>query len=87
MRFRRAFSSSSCFSRLISEGISPQYVKPFVRRLKNDGNVPPTIYAKLNDPAKLRDGSLELTRGSAPGPVASPSLQSSNDRLALLPTG
>jgi putative transposase len=51
------------------------------------GNVPPAIYAKLSDPAKQRDGSLELPRGSAPHPVASPSLQGSNDVRALLPIG
>jgi len=51
------------------------------------GNVPPAIYAKLSDPAKQRDGSLELPWGSAPPPVASPSLQGSNDVRALLPTG
>lgn len=51
------------------------------------GNVPPAIYARLSDPAKQRDGSLELSRGSAPRPVASPSLTGSNDVRALLPTG
>jgi putative transposase len=42
------------------------------------GNVPPTIYAKLSDPVMQRNGSLRLW-GSAPHPVASPSLQGSND--------
>ena len=51
------------------------------------GNVPPAIYAKLSDPTKQRDGSLELPWGSAPRPVASPSQQGSNDVRALLPTG
>ena len=51
------------------------------------GNVPPAICAKLSDPAKQRDGSLELPGGSAPRPVASPSLKGSNDVRALLPTG
>lgn len=51
------------------------------------GNVPPAAYAKLSDPAMQRDGSLELLRGSAPRPVASPSLQGSNEGRALLPTG
>ncbi len=51
------------------------------------GNVPPAIYAKLSDPAKQRDRSLELPWGSAPRPVASPSLQGSNEGRALLPTG
>lgn len=51
------------------------------------GNVPPAIYANLSDPAKQRDGSLELTWGSAPRPVASPSQQGSNDVRALHPTG
>ena len=51
------------------------------------GNVPPAIYAMLSDPAKQRDGTLELSRGSAPRPVASPSQHGSNDVRALLPTG
>jgi putative transposase len=51
------------------------------------GNVPPAVYAKLSDPAKQRDGSLELPWGSAPRPVASPSQQGSNGVRALLPTG
>ena len=51
------------------------------------GNVPPVTYANLSDPAKQRDGSLELLRGSAPRPVASPSLIGSNEERALYPTG
>jgi putative transposase len=51
------------------------------------GNVPPAIYAKLSDSGKQRDGSLELPWGSAPRPVASPSLQGSNDVRALLSAG
>jgi len=47
------------------------------------GNLPPTIYAKLSDPAKQRDGSLELPWGSAPRPVASPSLKGSNEERTL----
>jgi putative transposase len=51
------------------------------------GNVPPAIYAMLSDPVMQRDGTLELSRGSAPRPVASPSQHGSNDVRALLPTG
>ena len=51
------------------------------------GNVPAAIYAKLSDSGKQRDGSLELPWGSAPRPVASPSLQGSNDVRALLSAG
>ena len=51
------------------------------------GNVPPAIYVTLSDPAKQRDGSLELPWGSAPHPVASPSQYGSNDLRALRPTG
>jgi putative transposase len=51
------------------------------------GNLPPAIYCKLSDPAKQRAGSLELPRGSAPQPVAPPSLQGSNEVRALPPTG
>lgn len=51
------------------------------------GNVPPAVYAKLSDPAKQWDGSIELPWGSAPHPVASPSQRGSNDGRALLPTG
>ena len=50
------------------------------------GNVPPTTYAMLSDPAMQRDGSLR-SWGSAPRPVAPPSQQGSNDGRALLPTG
>jgi putative transposase len=51
------------------------------------GNVPPAIYAKLSAPDKQRDGALELTWGSAPPPVASPSLTGSNDQRTLLSAG
>ena len=51
------------------------------------GNVPPALYANLSDPAKQRDGSLELPWGSAPRPVASPGQHGSNEERALLPTG
>jgi putative transposase len=51
------------------------------------GNMPPADYAKLSDPAKQRDGTLELPWGSAPRPVALPSQSGSNDVRALLPTG
>lgn len=51
------------------------------------GNVPPAIYAILNDPAKQRDGSFELPWGSAPRPVASPSQYGSNDLRTLRSTG
>jgi len=51
------------------------------------GNVPPALYANLSDPAKQRDGSLELPWGSAPRPVASPSQYGSNEGRALLQTG
>jgi hypothetical protein len=44
-------------------------------------------YAKLSDPAKQRDGSLELPQGSTAHPVAPPSLMGSNDQRTLLPTG
>ena len=50
------------------------------------GNRPPTVYAKLSDPATQRDRSLRFW-GSASRPVASPSQQGSNEGQALLPTG
>jgi len=50
------------------------------------GNMPPSIYAKLSDPARQRDGSLRF-RGSAPHPVASPSQHGSNDVRALTSPG
>ena len=37
------------------------------------GNVPPTTFAQLSAPGMQRDGTLELSRGSAPRPVAHPS--------------
>jgi putative transposase len=48
------------------------------------GNLPPALYANLNDPEKQRDGSLEYSWGSAPRPVASPGQQGSNDIRVLL---
>ncbi len=51
------------------------------------GNVPPAIYAKLNDPVMQRGGSLEQPWGPALHPVASPSQQGSNEGWALSPTG
>jgi len=50
------------------------------------GNIPPSIYAMLSDPAKQRDGSLRY-RGSAPHPVAPPSQHGSNDVRALTSLG
>jgi putative transposase len=50
------------------------------------GKIPPSIYAKRNDPAMQRDGSLR-SWGSAPHPVASPSRQGSNDTGLNLLTG
>lgn len=51
------------------------------------GSVPPAIYAKLSAPGMQRDGTLELFGGSAPRPVASPSLNGSNDQRTLLSAG
>jgi putative transposase len=51
------------------------------------GNIPPAIYAKLSVPDMQRDGTLELLRGSAPRPVASPSQHGSNGNRALLIAG
>ena len=51
------------------------------------GNLPPTVFATLSGPGMQRDGSLELLGGSAPHPVAPPSLNGSNDERALPPTG
>jgi putative transposase len=50
------------------------------------GNMPPTIYAMLNDPEKQRVGSLRFW-GSAPRPVAPPGQHGSNDGRALTSTG
>jgi putative transposase len=47
------------------------------------GNLPPTTFAKLSAPDMQRDGSLELSRGSAPRPVAPPSLLGSNEERTL----
>jgi putative transposase len=47
------------------------------------GNVPPAIYAKLSDPVMQWGGSLRSLGGSAPRPVASPSLTGSNDERIL----
>lgn len=50
------------------------------------GNMPPSLYAMLSDPAKQRDGSLRYW-GSAPHPVAPPSQHGSNDVRALTSIG
>ena len=47
------------------------------------GNVPPMAFAKLSAPGMQRDGSLELSRGSAPRPAAPPSLMGSNEERTL----
>jgi putative transposase len=47
------------------------------------GNLPPATYANRSAPAKQRDGALRYTEGSAPRPVASPSLQGSNEARTL----
>lgn len=51
------------------------------------GNLSPAIYAKLSVPAMQRDGTLRSPGGSAPRPVAPPSLIGSNDERALLIAG
>ena len=43
------------------------------------GNLAPAVYARLGDPAMQRGGTLRAIGGSAPRPVAPPSLQGSND--------
>ncbi len=47
------------------------------------GNIPPAIYAKLSVPEMQRDGTLRSIGGSAPRPVAPPSLIGSNDEQTL----
>jgi putative transposase len=51
------------------------------------GNLPPATYAKLSDPAMQRDGTLRSLGGSAPHPVAPPSLMGSNEQQTLLING
>lgn len=51
------------------------------------GNLAPAIYAKLSAPRTQRDGALELMRGSAPRPVASPGQTGLNNQRTLLITG
>ena len=51
------------------------------------GNQTPAIYAKLSVPAMQRDGTLELSGGSAPHPVAPPSPIGSNSERTLLVPG
>jgi hypothetical protein len=41
------------------------------------------IFAKLNDPAMQRDGTLRYIEGSAPRPVAPPSQRGSNGARTL----
>lgn len=47
------------------------------------GNQPPSTYARLIAPEMQRDGTLELTGGSAPRPVASSSHTGSNSQRVL----
>jgi putative transposase len=54
-----------------------------VRPHSSIGSLPPATYAKLNASDMQRDGTLELTWGSAPRPVASPSRTGSNDHRIL----
>jgi putative transposase len=54
-----------------------------VRPHSGIGNLPPATYAKLNASDMQRDGALELTWGSAPRPVASPSHTGSNENGIL----
>jgi putative transposase len=54
-----------------------------VRPHSSIGNLPPATYAKLNASDMQRDGTLELTWGSAPRPVASPSHTGSNEHRIL----
>lgn len=58
-----------------------------VRPHSSIGNLPPATYAKLNASDMQRDGTLELTWGSAPRPVASPSHQGLNQPETLLIAG
>src|SRR5271156_730241 len=51
------------------------------------GNLPPADYARLSASATQRDGTLRSIGGSAPRPVAPPSLTGSNDERALLILG
>jgi putative transposase len=54
-----------------------------VRPHSGIGNLPPATYAKLNASDMQRDGALELSWGSAPRPVASPSHTGSNENRIL----
>ena len=58
-----------------------------IRPHSSIGNLPPALYAKRSTPDTQRDGTLRYTEGSAPGPVASPSLNGSNDTETLLIAG
>ena len=48
------------------------------------GNQPPAVYAKLGAPVMQRDGTLELSGGSAPHPVAPQAQMGSNAERTLL---
>jgi putative transposase len=47
------------------------------------GNLPPAEYADRSAPEMQRDGALRYVGGSAPHPVASPSLSGSNEARIL----
>jgi putative transposase len=48
------------------------------------GNQPPAVYARLGAPMMQRDGTLDLSGGSAPHPVAPPARMGSNAERTLL---
>ena len=58
-----------------------------VRPHSGIGNQPPSTYARLIASEMQRDGTLELTGGSAPHPVASPSHTGSNGQWVLSVAG
>ena len=58
-----------------------------VRPHSGIGNQPPSTYARLIASEMQRDGTLELTGGSAPHPVASPSHTGSNSQWVLSVAG
>jgi putative transposase len=58
-----------------------------VRPHSSIGNLPPADYAKLNDPAMQRGGTLRGFGDFAPRPVAPPSPKGSNDERILLGAG
>jgi putative transposase len=85
-RLRDELLNESLFSTLDhARGLLAEWQNDYntIRPHSGIGNQPPLTYARLIASEMQRDGTLELSGGSAPRPVASPSHTGSNDHRIL----